>query len=112
MVLNIRETDGAFFIDDESRAFRDTAHDEICIREKLFISNAVGFCGSVLVVAEKGDGDSFLRRPSFLSEWIVAGNGENLGVERLIGADPGGYIAKLGGADAGKGHWHEKEDDV
>ena len=112
MFLHIGEADYAFLVDDKGRAFRHPAHDEVGLGEKLLVSDAVCLGGGVLVIAEERDGDAFLLGPSGLGEGVIAGDREDLRVEILVGADAGGNVAQLGGANAGEGHGDEEKDDV
>lgn len=103
--------DDAGFIDDEGGAFGDTCLAEIFVREEAVVGDAVGRGGGVVVVAEEGEGDVFFFGPCLLGEGVVAGDGEDAGVEGGEFVEAAGDFAEFLGADAGEGHGDEEEDD-
>ena len=112
VVLDFGILNDAFFIDDEGRAFGDSAHDEVRFRKKLFVSDTVSFCDFVLVVGEEGEGNALFLSPNSLSEGIISRDTDYNGVEAIVFREFFGDCAKLVSADASKGHGNKEEDDV
>jgi hypothetical protein len=88
--------DDARAVDEESGAFRNAPHAESDLWQEGPIGDAVGLGHGMLVVAEEGDGDPFLLRPSLLRKGIVAADPVDGAVERIIGTNPLADLAEFG----------------
>lgn len=100
------------FIDDEGRAFGNAAHDQIGFGQELLVGDTVGFGNSVFIVAQQGQGNAFFFGPCGLGKRIVAADADHFRVERFVFGDAVRDVAKLRGADAGKSHGHEQQQNV
>ena len=108
-VVDLGVLDDPGFIDEESGAFGNPAHDKVLFGEELIVGDAIGFRSLMIVVGKELEANTFLFSPCCLGKWIISGNSENFAVQISVSPKTGGDVAKLLRADTGEGHRDEKD---